>query len=154
MIRQLLSQCLFWERTHFPSISHYSQSILRILPSDILGMFQMGTTDAISIVRQLQEKYIAAKKLLYFALVNLEKAFDRVPRWALRSLRVEECAVLVIQGMYSNARSQVRVNGQYSEEFSFSTLMTWCYSRTTKRSVSPSSRCGRLAWKINGSMST
>ena len=40
MIRQLLSQCLFWERTHFPSISHYSQSILRILPSDILGMFQ------------------------------------------------------------------------------------------------------------------
>ena len=25
MIRQLLSQCLFWERTHFPSISHYSQ---------------------------------------------------------------------------------------------------------------------------------
>ena len=42
MIRQLLSQCLFWERTHFPSISHYSQSILRILPSDILRMFQMG----------------------------------------------------------------------------------------------------------------
>ena len=26
----------------FPSISQYSQSILRILPSDILGMFQMG----------------------------------------------------------------------------------------------------------------
>ena len=43
MIRQLLSQCLFWERTHFPSISHYSQSILRILPSDLLGMFQMGS---------------------------------------------------------------------------------------------------------------
>ena len=42
MIRQLLSQCLFWERTHFPSISHYSQIIIRILPSDILGMFQMG----------------------------------------------------------------------------------------------------------------
>ena len=38
----MLSQCVFWERTHFPSISHYSQSILRILPSDILGMFQMG----------------------------------------------------------------------------------------------------------------
>ena len=43
VIRQLLSQCLFWERTHFPSISHYSQSILRILPSDLLGMFQMGS---------------------------------------------------------------------------------------------------------------
>ena len=42
-----------------------------------------GTPDAISIVRQLQEKYIAAKKLLYFVFVDLEKAFDHVPREAL-----------------------------------------------------------------------
>ena len=80
-----------------------------------------GTTDAIFIVRQLQEKYIAANKRLYFAFVDLEKAFDRVPRkvlwWALRSLGVEEWAVRVIQGMYSNARSRVRVNGRYSMEF-------------------------------------
>jgi len=38
-----------------------------------------GTTDAIFITRQLQEKYIAAKKFLYFAFIDLEKAFDRVP---------------------------------------------------------------------------
>ena len=48
-----------------------------------------GTTDAILIIRQLQEKYIPANKPLYFAFVDLEKAFDRVPRkvlwWALRS---------------------------------------------------------------------
>ena len=48
-----------------------------------------GTTDAIFIIRQLQEKYMAANKPLYFAFVDLEKAFDRVPRkvlwWALRS---------------------------------------------------------------------
>ena len=36
-----------------------------------------GTTDAIFTVRQLQEKHHAAKKPLYFAFVNLEKAFDR-----------------------------------------------------------------------------
>ena len=80
-----------------------------------------GTTDAIFITRQLQEKYRAAKKPLYFAFVDLEKAFDRVPReviwWALRSLGVEEWAVRVIQGMYANARSRVRVNGQLSEDF-------------------------------------
>ena len=34
----------------------------------------------------------------------------------MRSLGVEEWAVRVIQGMYENARSRVRVNGQYSEE--------------------------------------
>ena len=80
-----------------------------------------GTTDAIFTVCQLQEKFIAVDKPLYFAFVGLEKAFDRVPGkvlwWALRSVGVEEWAVRVIQGMYSNARSRVRVNGQYSEEF-------------------------------------
>ena len=80
-----------------------------------------GTTDAIFIVRHLQERYIAANRPLYFAFVDQEKAFDRVPRnvlwWAMRSVGVEEWAVRVVQGMYANARSQVRVNGQYSEEF-------------------------------------
>ena len=80
-----------------------------------------GTTDAIFIVRQMHLKYIAAQKPLYFAFVDVEKALDQVPRkvlWrALRSFRVEKWAVLVIQAMYANALSHVRVNGQYSKEF-------------------------------------
>ena len=39
-----------------------------------------GTTDAIFIVCQLQEKHLAANKLLYMAFVDLEKAFNWVPR--------------------------------------------------------------------------
>ena len=43
------------------------------------------------------------------AFVDLEKAFDRVPRkaiwWALRKLGVEEWIVRSVQGMYANARS-------------------------------------------------
>ena len=38
-----------------------------------------GTTDAIFVVRQLQEKYLAANKGLYMAFVDLKKAFDQVP---------------------------------------------------------------------------
>ena len=38
-----------------------------------------GTTDTIFVVRQLQEKYLAANKRHYMAFVDLEKAFDRVP---------------------------------------------------------------------------
>ena len=80
-----------------------------------------GTTDAVFILRQLQEKHFAANRPLYIAFVDLEKAFDRVPRkvlwWALRSVGVEEWAVRAIQAMYSNVRSRVRVNGQYSKEF-------------------------------------
>ena len=39
-----------------------------------------GTTDAIFVVKQLQEKYLAANKRLYMAFVDLEKVFDRVPQ--------------------------------------------------------------------------
>ena len=80
-----------------------------------------GTTDAIFVIRQLQEKYLAANKRLYMAFVDLEKAFDRVPRkviwWALRKLGVDERIVCLVQGTYSNARSRVRVGEGYSEEF-------------------------------------
>ena len=80
-----------------------------------------GTTDATFVVRQLQKKYLAVNKRLYMAFVDLEKAFDRFPwkviRWALRKLGVEEWIVQLVQGMYANARSQVRVGEGFSKEF-------------------------------------
>ena len=80
-----------------------------------------GTTDAIFIVRQLQEKHLAANKPLYMAFVDLEKAFDRVPRdviwWAMRKLGIDEWLVCLVQSMYKDVRSRVRVGDGYSEEF-------------------------------------
>ena len=77
-----------------------------------------GTTDAILLVRQLLEKYLAVYKRLYMAFIDLEKAFDHVPQrviwWALRKLSVEEWIVLLVQGMYTNARSRVRVGEGFS----------------------------------------
>ena len=71
-----------------------------------------GTTDAIFILRQLQEKHLAKNKKLYFAFVDLEKAFDRVPRkviwWAMRKLGIEEWIVRFVQAMYNNTRSRVK----------------------------------------------
>jgi len=80
-----------------------------------------GTTDAIFIVRQVQEKFLAKKKELWMAFVDLEKAFDRVPRevvwWALRLLGVEEWIVKVIQSMYTGATTAVKINNSESSEF-------------------------------------
>ena len=83
--------------------------------------FMSGTTDAIFIVRQLQEKHLAANKPLYMAFVDLEKAFDRVPRdviwWAMCKLGIDEWLVRLVQSMYKDVRSRVRVGDGYSEEF-------------------------------------
>ena len=40
-----------------------------------------GTTDAIFIMRRVQEKHQAKKEKLYYAFVDLEKAFESQERW-------------------------------------------------------------------------
>ena len=68
-------------------------------------------TDAIFIVQQMQEKY-GCKRKLYFAFVDLEKTFDRVPRevtrWALMKAKVEEWSVTAVTVMYEGAQTVVR----------------------------------------------
>ena len=79
------------------------------MDSDIDDMqfgFMKGN-GTIFIVRQMQEKFRAKGKKLYFGFVDLEKAFDRVPRevirWAMCKLGVEEWLVLSVMSMYTGA---------------------------------------------------
>ena len=53
----------------------------------------MSTTDPVFVVRQLQEKYLAANKRLYMAFVDLDHVPRKVIWWALRKLCVEEWIV-------------------------------------------------------------
>ena len=80
-----------------------------------------GTTNTTFILRQLQEKYLAEKKNLYFLFEDLEKAFDWVPRvvvwWAFRKPDLEEWLVKIVQSMHRNAWSCVRVDGLFSDYF-------------------------------------
>ena len=83
-------------------------------------MSECGITNAIFILRQLQEKCLTKKKNSHFAFLDLEKAFYRLSRdviWALRNVGVEEWLVKTVQSMYRNGQSRVRVNGTFSDDF-------------------------------------
>ena len=75
--------------------------------------FQQGksTTEPIFAIRMMQEKHLG-KKDLHMILVDLEKAYDRVPRyiiwWALRKKNVGEEYIKVIQDMYDGCTTTVR----------------------------------------------
>jgi len=60
---------------------------------------------------QMQEKFRAKGKTFYFGFVDLEKAFDRVPRevirWAMRKLGDKEWLVSTVMSVYG-AKTVVR----------------------------------------------
>ena len=80
-----------------------------------------GTTDAILIVRQVQERFLEKKRDLWMAFVDLEKASDGVPRevvwWALRRSGVEEWLVTAIRAMYEDVTTAVKMQDGESDDF-------------------------------------
>ena len=62
-----------------------------------------GTIDALFLVRRLLEEHRAKDKRLYICFVDLEKAFDRVPRrvmeWAMRKKGLREILVKAVMSL-------------------------------------------------------
>ena len=95
----------------------------RVVINDMQCGFMQGrgTTDAVFILRQLQEKHLVAGKTLYLAFIDLEKNFDRVPReviwWSMRKLKIDEWLVRILQSIYKEVRSRMIVGDEHSNSF-------------------------------------
>ena len=85
-----------------------------------------GTTHSLLILRRMQEEFRGREKKLYMRFVDLEKAFDRVPRnpfflkvmeCALRKKGLAEVLVQAVMSLYEGSRTKVRVGSGTSDEF-------------------------------------
>ena len=83
-----------------------------------------GTTDGIFCLRQVVEKYREKQRPLHMVFIDLEKAYDRIPRqevWrCLRVRMVPEKYVALVQEMYKNACTRVRSSVGVTEGFEVS----------------------------------
>ena len=82
-------------------------------------------TDAIFRVRQLMEKHREKQKGLHLAFVDLEKAYDRVPRQEVwinkREKGVPEKYVKIVRDMYEDARTRVKSSVGLTDKIPVST---------------------------------
>ena len=81
----------------------------------------MSTTEPVFALRQLQEKCREKNTDLHMVFVDLEKAFDRIPRdliwWCLRKKGVPEEYVKIVQDMYRSCNTKVVTQKGETEYF-------------------------------------
>ena len=100
------------------------RKMMEVDPRQFGFMPEKNTIDAIFIIRQLMEKEIEGILESYLGFVDLEKAYDRVPRegiyWSLRRKGVQEKLVKLIQATHRNSKTAVRTEANSSREFCIS----------------------------------
>ncbi|KAK3515943.1 hypothetical protein QTP86_004940, partial [Hemibagrus guttatus] len=106
-----------WERV----VEARLRKVVEICEQKYGFMPRKSTTDAIFALRILMEKYRDGQRELHCVFVDLEKAYDRVPReelwYCMRKSRVAEKYVRVVQDMYERSRTVVRCAVGQTEEF-------------------------------------
>jgi hypothetical protein len=108
---------LLWERI----FEHRLRGVINVTENQFGFMPGRSTMEVIFLIRQLMERCREQKKDLHMDFIDLEKAYDKVPRnvmwWALQKHKVSTKYITLIKDMYDNIVISVRTSDGDTNDF-------------------------------------
>jgi hypothetical protein len=106
-----------WERI----IEHHLRGVTNVTENQFGFMPGRSTMETIFLISQLMERYREQKKDLHMVFIDLEKAYDKVPRnimwWVLQKHNVSTKYITLIKDMYDNIVTSVRTSDGDTNDF-------------------------------------
>jgi hypothetical protein len=102
-------------------IDHPLRGVTNDTENQFVFMPGRSTMDAIFLIRQLMERCREQKKDLHIVFIDLEKAYEKVPRnvmwWALQKHKASSKYITLIKDMYDNVVTSVRTSDGDTNDF-------------------------------------
>jgi hypothetical protein len=113
-----------WERI----IEHRLREVTNVTENQFGFMSKRSTMETILLINQLMERCREQKKDLHMVFIDLEKAYDKVPRnvmcWALQKHKVLTKYITLIKDIYDNVVTSVRTSDRNTNDFP---INIWVY---------------------------